>query len=113
LLALLFPSACTVSLDHSMHLDNSNVLLYRTLSVVAVDSITGDDAPVVAISLAYPRSAVGRISAETTCGRDLASCPPNSHDDDDDDDDIVNLLHLDTLLTSTLQVLIPKTTPLI
>lgn len=58
-----------------MHLDNSNVLLYRTLSVIAADIITGDDAP-VAISLAYPRSAVGRISAETDLWEGLGEFSP-------------------------------------
>lgn len=94
-----------------MHLDNSNVLLYRTMSVVVVDNIIVDDAPVVAISLAYPRSAVGRICAETTFGRDLASSPPNSHDDDDDDD-IVNPSFEHSLDIHT-PIPIPKTTPLI
>jgi hypothetical protein len=34
-----------------MHLDNSNVLLYRTMSVVVVDIITVDDAPVASCHL--------------------------------------------------------------
>jgi hypothetical protein len=40
-----------------MHLDNSNVSLYRTMSVVVVDNIIIDDAPVVEVATCL--SAVG------------------------------------------------------
>jgi hypothetical protein len=91
-----------------MHLDNDNVLLYRTMSVV-VDSIIVDDAPVASCHLLIRgRRLDGFVRRQTF---DLASSPPNSHDDDVDDD-IVNL-SLEHSLDIHITHSIPKTSPLI